>query len=76
MKYVFSAIFSKEEHGYSVLCPELGVASQGIDLIDAERNIKEAVELFVEDLSPEDLAPYAKTQIETPLVKTFEVSHA
>ena len=76
MKYVFSAVFSKEKEGYSVLCPELGVSSQGVDLKEAEHNIKEAVELFVEDLSKEELAPYTTTHLETPLVKTFEISHA
>ena len=76
MKYVFSAVFSKEERGYSVLCPELGVTSQGVDLAEAEHNIKEAVELYIEDLSPEELAPYTNTPTVAPLVKTFEISHA
>jgi len=76
MKYVFSAIFTKEEGGYSVLCPELDVSSQGKDLIDAENNIREAVELYIRDLSSNELVAYTQAQREIPLVRTFEVSHA
>jgi predicted RNase H-like HicB family nuclease len=76
MKYVFSAIYTKEDMGYSVLCPELDVASQGKDLKEAERNIREAVELYIEDLSKEELVSYTQSRSESPIVGTFEVSHA
>lgn len=75
MKYVFSAVFSKEKGGYSVLCPELGVSSQGKTLKDAEENIQEAVALYIHDLSREDLEPYTRSIIDLPTVRTFEVSH-
>lgn len=76
MKYIFSAIYTKENKGYSVLCPELGVASQGIDLKEAEHNIQEAVELFIKDIPQDELVPYTQVHSESPLLKTFEVSHA
>jgi predicted RNase H-like HicB family nuclease len=76
MKYLFSAVFTKEETGYSVLCPELGVASQGENLEEAEVNIREAIELYIEDMSKEELDSYTKTSKETPLVKVLEVVHA
>lgn len=76
MKYVFSAIYTKEGAGYSVLCPELDVASQGKDLKEAEHNIREAVELYIEDLSKEELVAYSQARSESPIVGTFEVSHA
>lgn len=76
MKYAFSAIFTKESKGYSVLCPELGVASQGSDLKEAEANIREAVELFIEDIPQHELVSYTQTQKEVPLVKVLEFSHA
>ena len=76
MKYVFSAIFTKEEGGYSVLCPELGVASQGIDLTEAEHNIREAVELYIKDIPQNELVSYTQVRNEVPLVKTFEVTYA
>ncbi len=47
MKNTFDFIFTKEEKGYSALCPELGVASQGETLDEAEFNIREAVELYL-----------------------------
>lgn len=49
MKYIFSALYTKEDKGYSVLCPELGVASQGADLKEAEHNIQEAVGLYIRE---------------------------
>jgi predicted RNase H-like HicB family nuclease len=75
VKYIFSAVFTKEKGGYSVLCPELGVASQGVDLSEAENNIKEAVSLFIEDMTKEELAVYSDTRTDAPILKTFEVSH-
>jgi predicted RNase H-like HicB family nuclease len=45
----FRAIYRAEpEGGYSALCPELGVASQGETIEEAEANLKEAVELYLE----------------------------
>ena len=76
MKYVFSAIFTKENGGYSVLCPELDVSSQGKDINEAEYNIREAVELYIKDLPNSELVSYTQAQAEIPFVKTFEVSHA
>ena len=38
----------KEESGmYCVRCPALGVASQGMSIREAKKNITEAVELFI-----------------------------
>ncbi len=76
MKYVFSAVFTKEDGGYVAICPELGVASQGDNLKEAEYNIKEAVELYIENISQDELVAYKQESFETPLLKTFEVSLA
>ena len=49
MRIIFSALIKEEkEGGYSVLCPELGVASQGETIEEAKENIVEAVELYLE----------------------------
>ena len=49
-KKEYTAVLTLEESGgYSVICPELGVASQGEDEKEALANIKEAIELFLED---------------------------
>ncbi len=45
---VLSAIYRKEATGYSALCPELGVASQGETIEEAESNLKEACEVHLE----------------------------
>jgi predicted RNase H-like HicB family nuclease len=46
-KIAFSAVYTAEpEGGYSALCPEIGVASQGETIEEAETNLREAVELF------------------------------
>lgn len=42
------ALTSEPEGGYSVLCTDLGVASQGETVEEALQNIKEAVELYLE----------------------------
>ena len=44
-----SAIISSEDGEYVALCPELDVASQGNSIEDALANLKEAVELYLED---------------------------
>jgi predicted RNase H-like HicB family nuclease len=49
MKIIFAALLREErEGGYSVVCPEFGVASQGETIDEAKRNIVEAVELYLE----------------------------
>jgi predicted RNase H-like HicB family nuclease len=49
MKIIFTALIREErEGGYSVVCPEFGVASQGETIDEAKRNIVEAVELYFE----------------------------
>ena len=38
----------QEDKGYSVVCPELNVASQGETFEESISNIKEALELYIE----------------------------
>jgi len=48
-RIAFGAVYKPEpEGGYSAFCPELGVASQGETIEEAEANLKEAVELYLE----------------------------
>lgn len=53
----YDAIFEKEEDGgYSVWIPDLpGCASQGNNLEEAIVNIKEAVELYLEDANNDEI---------------------
>jgi len=50
-----TAIIEKENNGYVSLCPELDIASQGDTIEQAKDNLKEALELFFETASPEEI---------------------
>ena len=47
--YRFSAVIRKEEKWYVSWCPELDIASQGETIEEAIENLKEAIELHLED---------------------------
>ena len=51
----YTAIITKEENWYVARCVELGVVSQGKTITEAQSNLKEAVELYVESFGVEDL---------------------
>jgi len=51
MSYKVSAVIEKDEHGYYAYCPELdGCQTQGDTLEEVIKNIREAVELYLETL--------------------------
>jgi predicted RNase H-like HicB family nuclease len=50
-----TAIIEREGNGYVSLCPELDVASQGDTVEQARDNLREALELFLETASPEEV---------------------
>ncbi len=50
-----TAIIEREGSGYVSLCPELDIASQGDSIEEARENLREALELFFESASPEDI---------------------
>jgi len=52
---VFTAIIEREGGGYVALCPEVDIASQGDTVEHARRNLMEAVELFFETASSEEI---------------------
>lgn len=51
-----TAIIQAEPPGFVALCPELDVASQGDTVEQALANLREAVELFYECASAEEIA--------------------
>ncbi len=67
----FTAILQREGETWVSLCPELDVASQGQTVEEAKANLREAVELFLELASPEEIAQRLRS--ETYLTQ-FEVS--
>ena len=50
-----TAVIQSEDGGYVALCPELDVASQGDTIESARENLREALELFFECASPEEI---------------------
>ncbi len=46
--FVFTGVIIKEDEGYSSLCLELDVASQGETIEEAKLNLIEAVTLYLE----------------------------
>lgn len=55
MKYRLTAIITPEDDGYVSLCPELDVASQGDTIEEALANLREAVELYLEEENQDKL---------------------
>ena len=55
MNRQLTAIIEREEDGYVALCPELDIASQGDTIEMARKNLREALELFFETASPEEI---------------------
>ena len=50
-----TALIEKEGDGFVALCPELDIASQGSTVEEARAMLKEAVELFYECASEEEI---------------------
>lgn len=50
-----TAIIERDGDGYVSLCPEFDIASQGNSVEQARDNLQEALELFLETASPEEL---------------------
>ena len=51
----FTAIIEREDDTYVALCPELDIASQGETVSEARDNLREAIELFLESASPNEI---------------------
>ena len=52
---LLTAVIEKEGKWCVATCPELGVASQGRTLKEAQDMVQEAVNLFLETASPEEI---------------------
>lgn len=60
-------VITKEENMYSAWCPQLDIASSGKTIDEARENLKEAVELYLEDEDakiPENGSSITLTSIE------------
>ena len=74
MVYKVNVVFMEDEHGYYVHCPELpGCHSQGESFEEAKANIREALDLYLETMSPEEIADALNKEM---LTTTMEVKVA
>ena len=55
MQKQLAAIIEREGDGYVSLCPEFDIASQGDTIEEACNNLREALELFFESASQEEI---------------------
>jgi predicted RNase H-like HicB family nuclease len=67
IKQKFTVIIEREDedNGYVSLCPELDIASQGDSIEEAKKNLKEAIELFLEFAAPSEIGNSLKSEIQT-----------
>jgi predicted RNase H-like HicB family nuclease len=66
MSYKVNIVIEKDEHGFYAYCPELeGCQTQGDSLEEVLKNIKEAIELYLETLSEEEKKAFLSKEILT-----------
>ena len=74
MSYRVNVVFSKDDNGYFVSCPELpGCISQGDTYEEARSNIQEAAELYLETMTAEEIKSSLNKEI---LTTTLEIELA
>ena len=56
----FTAVIEREDDMFVAFCPELDVASQGATVEEARDNLVEAIELFFESTSPEEIKQHGE----------------
>ena len=65
-----SVVIEKDENGYYAYSPELeGCQSQGATFEEALANVREAVELYVETLTPEEARERLSIEVVTTSVE-------
>lgn len=74
MSLRFTTIITQEGKWYIARCVELGVVSQGKSIDEAQRNLREAVELYLEDQPKAETKHFASRS--APLITSFDVQHA
>ncbi len=72
MTYKFTTIIQQDGKWFVARCVELGVVSQGKSIEQAQKNLREAVELYLEN------NPKFKKGLfsQPPLITTFEIGYA
>jgi predicted RNase H-like HicB family nuclease len=52
---ITAELIHEQEGGYTVYCPELDIYTQGEGVEDALANLREAAQLHIEEVGPENL---------------------
>jgi len=74
MSFKVSVVIEKDEYGYYAYCPEFeGCQTQGDSIEEVIANIKEAIELYLETLSEDEIKESMSKEI---LTTTLEVKVA
>jgi len=73
MSLHFTTIFTQEGKWYVARCAELGVVSQGKSIDEAQKNLKEAVELYLEDQPKSNTRRFATQRT---LISTLDIEYA
>lgn len=63
MNRQLTAIVEREGDGYVALCPEVDVASQGDTVTEARDNLTEALSLFFETASAEEMDRRLRSEV-------------
>ena len=63
MRRYLTAIVEREGNGYVALCPEVDVASQGQTVSEARDNLAEALALFFETASADEIKQRLRDEV-------------
>ena len=63
MRRQLTAIVERDGNGYVALCPEVDVASQGDSVAEARSNLEEALGLFFETASTEEIERRLRSEV-------------
>lgn len=66
IQYKINVVIEKDEYGYYAYCPELeGCQTQGDSIEEVLENIKEAIDLYLETLSTDEIKAFLSKEILT-----------
>ncbi|MDY6983043.1 MAG: type II toxin-antitoxin system HicB family antitoxin [Pseudomonadota bacterium] len=63
MNKQITAIIERDGDAYVALCPELDIASQGPSVEEARNNLREAIELFYETASAQEIRERTRDEV-------------
>lgn len=73
MQKQLTAIIEGEGNGYVSLCPELDIASQGDTIEESRENLREALELFFETASREEIQARLHDEVYVTRLEVIDV---